>query len=103
MDRKERNPNITAQFLGKRSAPSKPSGSGATAQHADLLVLMENEGGAITMRQLIDRSGLSPIDAVRAVEALQRDEFCAVEQVDGDDVVTITSLGRRVAKYAAPL
>ncbi len=95
---RKRNLNITSQFLG--GEPSVGADQTAASEDAVRILLLIEASGPVSMRRLIDDAGLSPLALARSVDDFQQDGLVAVDHLDGDDMVSITDLGRRFARYA---
>ena len=82
-----------------RSAPGK--GEEETMRRAlGMLRMLVDRGGAMPMKDLLDQVGPPLVEAARAVENLSGDELVRIEKQDGDEIVSVTELGLRVAKYS---
>jgi uncharacterized membrane protein len=95
--------DMFAHFVNKGSPQSKRESSSReplTEDAVHILRRIEQEGGQIGMKELVDATKLPLVVTLRIVQQLSDDEFLRIDILNGEEIAVLTTLGSRLAKYA---
>jgi hypothetical protein len=68
---------------------------------ARILKTIETQGGKTTMKDLLGRIDVAPIQLVKAVETMKNQDIVRVTSTPSDDLVELTQVGQSVAKLTS--